>query len=167
MNKQIKPKEQVQMLEKGIEELRRTHDEITDAFSKARIKNITFIGANLATLSYLYSSNGSGNESLFIPEKIYGIIFYFAGLFLCLGSLLILVLALQPITWRIPTEMKKLKKLEYNSYLDFLKYVRNEYIEGLSINLPKHEKKQKYLNLASPLLIVGAILLLIIKKFNF
>jgi len=154
-----KEEDQIKLYKLSIEELRRMHDEIASAYNNVKIKIITFIGGGLALLNYLYS-----NGELFIPKETYGRIFYLLGLTFCITALLILFLATQPVEWRLPTESKNHKN--HNIYLKFLKYVRKEYVEAISINTSHLGKKQKRLNLASSLLIVGTVVLLVIKNFN-
>jgi len=158
-NQMTKNEDQIQLLKLSIEELRRMHDEITNAYSNVKIKIITFIGGELALLNSLYS-----NGELFLPKEVYGRIFYLLGLTSCVVALLVLCLSIQPVLWRMPTESKKHRK--HKIYLDFLKYVREEYVEALSINKSHLGKKQDRLDLASSLLMIGAVILLIIKNFN-
>lgn len=145
----------------SIDELRRMHDEITNCYREAKTKILTFMGGDLAILSYLYSSG-----KLFFPKEVYGQIFYIVGLALCIFALTLLFLAIQPIPWTIPTERKKQRKIEQNEYLPYLIYTQETYLDAIENNLPLYEKKQKYLNIAVSSLVIGAVLLLIIKNFS-
>lgn len=154
-------KDEISTLQLSISELRRMHDEICQAYSGIRVKAITFLGGEFAFLSYLYSGG-----TLFIPPQIYGIIFYFIGLFFCISALVLLFLVMQPVKWRIPTETKVHKNYatNFSSFLDALKYVQQEYIAGIHINIPHCEKKQVRLNLALIFILVGVSILVVIKS---
>lgn len=69
------PREEEKILEIAIEEQRRVFDHLNAGYEQAKVKLLTFIGAGLALMTYLFSS---GN--LFVPEELYGKIFYFTGL---------------------------------------------------------------------------------------
>lgn len=155
----MKNDEETDKLKLSIDELRRMNDELCSTYISIRNKTLAFIAGSFALLTYLY--NGG---DLFIPEQLYGKILYFIGLFLCLISIGILFLALHPVVWRMPTQSKSYK--DKRSYLGLLQYIRDEYIEGIGINISHCSNKQKLLNLAFNLLVIGAILLLVIKNFN-
>lgn len=162
-------KEEIQIHEKSIEELRREYDEIALAFSRASTRALTFLGGGFAFLSYLYgygTTNGLPN-ALFIPREIYGVIFYFFGLFSYIGALFFSFLAIRPVVWRTPAEREVNKDLSsFKTYLDYLQYCKNRYIDAIDHNLPLNERKQKRLNLSSLLLVVGVLVLIVLKNFQ-
>lgn len=153
--------EQENILKESIDELRRMHDEVCDSYVLTRNKVLAFLAGGLALLSYLYSSG-----DLFIPEQVYGKIFYFVGVAFCVTSIGILFSAMQAVSWSIPTDIKRHKNIKQKKYIEFLEYIKDEYTESLSKNFIHCENKQKLLNSAVALLIAGAILLLVIKNFN-
>ncbi len=148
----------------SIDELRRTYDIISHTYGSIRTKILTFSGGGLALLTYLYRDGN--RENINLPDQNYGVIIYFIGLVCIIVAIATLLYATLPVTWQFPTENKILKSMKFNSYIDFLKYTQGEYIDAISINVGHCEKKQKYLNFAFPLLIVGAILLVVIKSFQ-
>jgi hypothetical protein len=173
MKSKLPPIQKEAALLKSIEELRRTHDEISDLYQRIRMRVLTYIGFGFALLTLLYGDGGNQPEDkaeifnrLFIPSELYGIILYFLGLFLIIVAICILFLATQSVLWRIPTDFKELKELKYQNFLEFLEYIRDEYIEALKINKAHCEKKQRYLDTATFPLIFGAVLLIVINYFS-
>jgi hypothetical protein len=150
-----------QLLTLAISELQRVNDNLNHNYDQARVKVLTFLGAGLATLTYLY---GSGD--LFIPKEQYGIIFYCSGLGLTIAGLIVLFIALLPVTWYYATETSTLRKLKFSNEEDMLEYVKEEYIITIEANSKSYEKKQKMLTVGSYMLIIGAIILVILSKFG-
>jgi len=150
----------VKIHEKSIEELRREDDWLNKNFSEAKNKVLTFLGGGLAILSFIFANDGFN-----CPEEMYGKILYIGGLIICLIAISLLIIAVQPVSWQIPTEIKTHIRIKEKNYLSFLKNIKETYIETIKTNSPQYEKKQKFLRIAALLLIVGSMLLLIIKNF--
>jgi len=159
MNKEDKL---VKIHEKSIEELRREDDWINKNLSETKTKILTFLGGSLAILSFIFA-----NDGFQCPNQMYGKILYLVGLIICFISISLLFIAIQPVSWQIPTEVKEHVNLSKKDYLLFLKYIKKTYIETINYNLPQYEKKQKLLTIAALLLVIGSMLLLIIKNFNY
>lgn len=144
----------------AIEELRRSIDVLNRSDDKLRFKNLTFIAAAFAVLTYLY---GSGD--LFIPPQIYGRILYFIGLSFLLTSVIIFLMELRPYRWELTTEIKQLKSIKQSTESDYLEYVKAEYISTFTANAGVYEKRHSWIQLGFILLIVGGFTLIIIKTF--
>lgn len=150
------------VLEIAIEEQRRVYDDLSQSYDHAKIKVLTFLGGGLALLTYLYSTS----NDLFVPQELYGQIFYFAGLTLIIGALGNLLSALRTSPWEVPTESKELRKINgSDSRLDYLRYTRDRYLACWDNNIKVYESKQRTLNISFMPLILGAIILIVLKTF--
>ncbi len=145
----------------SIEELRRMYDEICDHYTGTKNRILTFLAGALGLLGFLY-----GGGDLFIPEQIYGKVFYWIGLGSYIVATGLLIVAVQPILWHMPTDFKEHKKTRYSTLLDFQEYVIDEYINSISQNQIGDEKKKKLLTIAFALLTLGAIVLVVLKNFK-
>ena len=150
--------DQIANLKTTIDELRRVYDWLCNAYGEVKVKILTFIGGDLAVLTFLYSD---GNT--FIPKQTYGQVFYFIGLGLTILGLGYLFSAIRPKYWEFPTEHKDLEKMDFDSELEYLDYVKERYLYCYNIDIKVYEDKQKLLNTSFYLLIFGAIILTIIK----
>src|SRR3569623_2535011 len=121
---------QVETLEVMIEEYKRTHDWLDNAYDRIKVKTLTFLGGGLATLTFQYADGDT-----FIPPQTYGKIFYFGGLASMLAALVLLFMALLPRHWEFSIESKDIKRVEVYSHLEYLKYVRERYIVAYKMNL--------------------------------
>lgn len=163
-----------EVLKIAVDEQRRFHDELTSSFRGMRAKTLYFIGATLALLTFLYagasSSKGmhiSVKERLFIPDELYGLIFYFTGLALVLYALAKLVHGAKPdAKWTVPFEQEDLLTLDETDERRFLENLKNEYVKTTIANLEIHTKKSVALKDAFYPLLVGAILLVVLRYFQ-
>lgn len=127
------------------------------------IKTLTLAGAGLAVLTYLY---GSGD--FFIPDEVYGKIFYAIGATLLVGAVSVLLYAVKPSgKWELPTETKQsLQGLSETDKRKYLEYVKDRYIYCYTENGRYYHSKQRLMNLSFYPLVFGAIILVVIKIFG-
>lgn len=144
----------------AIDELKRSCDTVNASSDALRVKNLTFIAATFALLTYLYAGG-----DLFIPVEVYGRIFYFFGLANLIICLVIFLYSLRPTPWMLTTTIKKLKDIPEKTESEYLEYVKSEYIECYETNSSNYERKHRIFNFGFILLVVGAFVLLIIKTF--
>lgn len=144
-----------------LEELRIIYSRLDEALSTAKTRILTFLGAGLALLSYLY-----GSGSLFIPEQRYGVVLYFIGLGLVIAGMGFLLRGLRTSFWSVPLETKLLKMHRYKTHLELLEELIDEYTECLTSNIVRYEAKVSSLNSGFFSLLCGAILLLVIKNIG-
>jgi len=135
-------------------------DGISEIYTQTRTKIFAFMSGGLAFLAFYFSS-----QKLNAPQETYGIIIYFLALGLEIFSLAVLFIATQSVPWNIPPETSEVKKNKFKDRNEFLVYMCEQYLEAIKNNGSRCEEKRKQLDLAFPLLIAGAILLLIIKSF--
>lgn len=154
-----------------IAEQQRYHDELTQANRGIRTKNGTYIGATLALLAFLYSgavdSTKSTAERLFIPNELYGQVFYFFGLVLVLFSLGKLIHGARPNgTWTVAVESKDTHLIENMSSKDYLIKLKNDYENARQLNVQQFEKNVTTFKDAFYPLLLGAIILIILRYFQ-
>jgi hypothetical protein len=159
------PTKDEEILIVAIEEQRRVYDWVSANLRHTRNKTVTYLGAGLAILTFLYSHPNKYGAT-FIPPQTYGKVFYFAGLGLVLLALALLAIALKTVKWEFPTEDKDLKSLKHNSRLSYLKYVKERYRLCYKINTKYCEDKHALLNMAFPALLLGAIILAVLNLFG-
>lgn len=154
-------KDKIEILEITIEEMRRVHDWLDQAYVRMKSRIITYLGGGLVALTFLYSGGDT-----FIPPQVYGKIFYFVGLGLVLGALIVLFIALLPRHWEFSIEDTDLEELSFVTKRDYVEYVKNRYMTSYKMNLNTYESNHKLLNRGFFPLIIGAIILTVLKIFG-
>ncbi len=148
-------------LQLSIEELHRMYDEICENYTNTKNRILTFLAGSLGILAFLY-----GNGDLFIPAQNYGKIFYWLGLALYIIAISLLMIAVRPVNWDIPTDFKEHKELKYKNAMEFKEYIRDEYITSISSDNNHVTVKNRLLTTAFVLLVIGGIVLVVLKNFN-
>jgi len=122
--------ERTNVLELSLEELRIIYARLDASMHTTRLRILTFLGAGLALLSYLYSGG-----DLFIPPERYGRVFYFLGLGLLTAGLCFLLQAIRPNQWSVPLEANLIKLNRLKTKLGFLEEVVEQYVESMVMNI--------------------------------
>lgn len=170
-----KSEDSVDILKASLDEQRRFHDELTSAFRNERNKIVYFIGTILAILTFLYAgatdTTKTVAERLFIPDELYGLIFYFAGLFSLMYALVSLIRGARPDTqWNVPSDVIEesvLNKVDRTmTEQDFLQRLVDEYEQSTSMNLKVHTKKSEAIRTSFFPLLIGAIILIVLRFFQ-
>jgi hypothetical protein len=163
----------IEVLRTAVEEQRRFHDELTSSFRSLRTKILSFIGAILALLAFLYASAADAGKNvptadrLFIPDELYGLIFYFVGLACLLYALARLVHGAKPdVQWNVPFEHKDYLELKESDERLYLEKLKNEYVSCGQMNITVHEKKSEAIADSFYPLLIGAILLVVLRYFQ-
>lgn len=154
-----------------IEEQRRFHDELTDSFKSLRGKITTYIGLILAFLAFLYAGalddSKPTQERLFIPEELYGKIFYAAGLFLLLYALGKLIYGARPNSvWTVAFQSNDCDAIEEMTESEYLIKQKNDYENARKDNILVHAKKHEAVKDSFYPLLLGAILLIVLRYFQ-
>jgi hypothetical protein len=156
-----------EVLHIAISELRRSFDELSKFNSEIKVKILTFIGAGIALTTYLYGGQKEGATAaqiLFFPKELYGQFMYVVGALSFFGAMITLVFGAHPAgIWEVPTDIKKLKKLNENNEVKYLEYVKTEYIGSYKNNVKLYEKRVTVLAKAFYPFVFGAMLLIAIK----
>ena len=144
-----------------ISEIKCANEWLHDGYQRVKTKTLTFIAASLATLTFLYADG-----EIFVPAQTYGKIFYFAGLGLMIGAMIMLFASLLPRHWEFSLESKDLKQFEDSTKIKYLEHVKERYLTAYKMNFNTYEENHKTLNRAFFPLIIGAILLVVLKIFG-
>ena len=150
-----------EVLELALEELRIIYGRLDESLATVKLRTLTFLGAALALLTYLY-----GQGDLFIPNEQYGRVFYFLGLGMLLSSIGFLLRSIKSMAWSVPIESKLGKMRGHKTRLGLLELIVDEYLECMAGNIVKYERKAAYLNYGFVLSLCGGILLLVIKNIG-
>lgn len=146
----------------AIEEQRREYDLLNDAKHRVAAKTLTLAGAGLALLTFLYSSG-----KLFIPNEMYGKVFYAVGALLTLGAVSVLLYATKPAgRWELPPEVGHLENLNEKDERRYLEYVKDRYLACYQLNAKHYQTKQRLMNMSFYPLVFGAIILIVIRIFG-
>ena len=164
------PKDDMQVLQLAVDELRRRYDKICKDYDTARIKLLTLFGGGLAFLAFLYSDKvkDTNTRDIFFPPTLADQIFYFIGLVLVIGALCILFWSIRPSDWALPLSADRLNKLQadFPTRKAFLSYIKDEYMEANSFCMKMLDRKVKNLAVSINMLFIGAIILLVLKYFG-
>jgi hypothetical protein len=159
----------------ALDEQRRFHQELTNSFDNIKRKIVLYIGAILAVLTFLYSGaldeTKTMRQRLFIPDELYGMIFYFFGLACLVYALFVLIRAMRTDTqWEVfsdTTERRVVgsidEKLDEDEYLQEMV---NGYETATGKNLQAHRIKSIALQNAFLPMIGGAIILVVLRFFQ-
>lgn len=161
--------DRVRVLELELEEQRHDYGATLRFYEQARVKNISFLAAALALLTYLYGTVPDGHASLrqrlFIPIQPYGVIVYFIGLALFITAVVLLVYALRSRTWHTAYDNDQ-EECVTESYERYLQYMHKRYLTISRLNGATYAKKQGLLEMSLLPLLVGGIVLLVLKIFG-
>jgi hypothetical protein len=146
----------------AIDEQRLVAQKLHEDYYQMKTRILTYLGGGLAVLTFLYSRA----DGTFIPDETYGKIFYFAGLGMMVMAISLLLYALTPAEWEVPTENVKLELLEGDNDLEYLAYVKLRYVACYKTNIRAYTTKQKLLNTSFFPLIFGAIILVVLNIFG-
>lgn len=154
-----------------IEEQRRYHAELTSSYLGKTTKIITYIGAILALLAFLYSgaldSTKPTFERLFIPAELYGKIFYAFGLFLLLYALGKLIHAARPAgQWTVAVQSKDVKAVESMTEEAYLLKLKDDYENARRDNIALNDTKHYAIRDSYYPMLIGAIVLIVLRYFQ-
>ena len=160
--------EKIKILELQLEEQRKDYSFLCEAYESAKVKNITFLAAGLALLTYLYASSEDGDlrSKLFIPQQPYGVIVYTISTLLFISALVLLIYALRPRKWGTAYDSGQEEILTQQDYEFYLRYMCRRYDTISKVNTKSYAIKQNLLDMSFLPLIVGGILLVVLKTFG-
>jgi hypothetical protein len=165
----------IAILHVALDEQRRFHDELTRSFDVIKSKIVYYIGAILATMTFLYSGaldeHKSTLEKLFIPNELYGMLFYFFGVICLLYSLAVLAKGMRPdIRWNVYTEATEQRVVggvdTSLSEREYLQDMVDGYESYTNTNLESHNKKSEATRAAFFPMVMGAIILTVLRLFQ-
>lgn len=153
--------EKVKILKVSLDELRRFFDHVSNIYDQLRVKALALIAGEVATATFIFSADNTRH----IPAESGMKIFYFSGIVILGAAFGILLWIVASFTWKIPHDLDDSNKLykKYNSELEFLEYLHDDFIGAIQHCLPAVDKKARKFNWAIYLLAAGIIMLLVIK----
>lgn len=155
-----------------IEEQRRYHDELTNSYLGKTRKIITYIGAIFALLAFLYAGaldphKHTTKAKLFIPDQLYGQIFYAFGLFLLLYALGKLIHAARPAgAWTVAIQSKDVEAVESWTEEEYLVKLKNDYEDARKDNIELNDTKHDAIRESYYPMLLGAIILIVLRYFQ-
>lgn len=152
--------EKVEVLEIAIRELTNKYNFYNTIHEQLRVRVLALIAAAVAGATYIYSDLGT-----LIPTQRYGFVIFIIATVL-LGVVFFMLLQLiQTIMWESPVEVKETERCldSYDSKLQWLQFVKDDYITAIRGNSAIVAKRAKMFNNSVYLLIISAIILLVIK----
>jgi hypothetical protein len=152
------PSEEV--LQLALIEAHKKYERVNNDYNQNSTKLFTLLATELAILTFLFASDGG-----FLPEKLYGIIFYAIGVALVILAVAALFWGTLSNDWEEPAELKELQTLRYDSKAAFLEYLKDDYLVAYQFCLEQYTKRRKLLDW-SIFLFVGGVTILMILKFG-
>ncbi len=154
-----------------IEEQRLYHAELTSSWLGKHTRIVTYIGAILALLAFLYAgaldSSQSTKVRLFIPDEIYGQVFYAFGLFLLLYALGKLIHGARPSgAWTVAVESKDVHVVESLTEEEYLVKLKNDYEAARKDNIVLNSRKHEAIKDSYYPMLLGAIILIVLRYFQ-
>lgn len=154
-----------------IHEQSRFHDELTSSSNGAKTKIATYIGTILALFAFLYAGALDPTKTvlqrLFIPDELYGKIFYAIGLFFLLFALGKLIHGARPNGfWSVGYQSSDLIDVESMSETDYLIKLKNNNDEARASNIDQYNKKFVALKDAFFPMLIGAIIMIVLRYFQ-
>lgn len=156
-------------LELLLAEQRIDYEVLSKLYEGVKVKNLTFLGAILGILIFLYSNVDKSlplMERLFIPAEPYGLAIYVLAILALFFSLGALLWALRARRWQTCYEELHIDFIKEHDYVTYLEKLTQTY-ESMSVNnLDSYEKKQSLLDISLLPMIAGAIILLLLKTLG-
>ncbi len=154
-----------------INEQRHFHDELTTANLSLKNKIATYIGAILAFMAFLYvgalDESKTVLERLFIPDELYGKIFYAAGLLFLLMALGKLINGSRPNgTWSVGYESSDINSIEIMKEEDYLIKLKNDNDNARKSNILQYNSKFTSLKDSFYPMLLGATIMIVIRYFQ-
>jgi hypothetical protein len=154
-----------------VSEQHRFHDELTKANDAIKNKIVAYIGAIFAFLAFIYvgalDATKTVPERLFIPDELYGKIFYAAGLFFILLALGKLIHGSRPSGyWSVGFQSSDLENIEIMEEEEYLVKLKNDNDDARKENLRQYDKSYAALKDAFYPMLLGAIILVVLRYFQ-
>jgi len=154
-------------LQLALEEQRRDYDVLHGLNESTKVRTITFLAAGLGVLAYLYTTGDTTSlkKQLFMPDEIYGVVFYAVGLLLLVGSIVCMMIALvKNREWHTAYENDQNEEL-LKDYKKYILYMHKRYTKISRSNGKQYEGRRYLLNTSFLPLVIGATILLLLKTF--
>lgn len=160
-----------QTLKEYIKQQENFYNAITGANHNLKNKIMTYTGTILALLAFLYSGaldeKKSVLQKLFIPEELYGKIFYAVGLFLVLYAFGKLLKGARPNgRWHMGFASDDVKLVENMKEEDYLKKLKDDNDEALDCDLKEYNSRFVAIKDSFYPMVIGGIILVVLRYFQ-
>ena len=154
-----------------IEGQQRYHDELSASNNSVKSRIATYIGLILALLAFLYvgalDESKTVLERLFIPDELYGKIFYVAGLFFLLMALGRLINGSRPSgSWSVGHQSADVAEVENMKEEDYLIKLKNDNDDSRLYNLNQYNEQFDALKKSFYPMLLGAIIMIVLRYFQ-
>ena len=122
-----------EILQTNLDELRRHFDSVTNGFDRLRSKALALLVAELAVVTFLFTSDGSIQ---WFPNQLYGAVFLGIGIVLLVLAFILALWVVSPATWMHPPDTvmaRDLKRWFDNDPIKYLEYLNKEYIAAIHL----------------------------------
>lgn len=149
----------IEILEISIRELSSKYAVINSLHDQLRAKVLALLAVIIAGATYMYS------DLKIMPAEQYGKILFILATVTLLAVFAMLLKCISSVDWHSPVEWKEIQRAEniYDSKLDYLKYIRDDYITAVRGNAAIVAAVANRFNQAIYLLSISAIILIVIK----
>lgn len=159
--------EKDKVLSIALDELRRVHDHVSNAYDQLRLKALAMIAGEVAIITFLLT--GDSESKLAIPHSIAGRIFLGAGVAALFGAFVLLLSGILSGIWHLPGDMDEIEQINngidnrYDTAEKFLLFLKRDYLDGNRKCITIVSVKAKRVNWGLYLLLAGTIILSVIK----
>lgn len=135
----------IELLKECVGELRRLYDNISNSFEQLRTKALAILAGEVAIITFLFAPTDNG--SFFGPVvPVYGFVVFGLGIALLIIAFGMFLTVLSSVGWTHPPEEKDivdLKKRFNNSPVEFLEYLKGEYMGAIKHCIGKTNSRAK------------------------
>lgn len=160
--------EKVKVLRIALDELRRVHEHVSNAYDGLRTRVLAMLAGQVAIVTFLFS--GTDSSRIGIPPDTAGRIFLTIGIVALISSFALFVyLTASSKGWPVPGDINEIEEIDngndcrYDTVEKFLLFLRKDYLQSTRECINILEKKAIRFNIALYLLLVSVIILLAIK----
>lgn len=158
--------EKIKILRVALDELRRVHDHISNAYDQLRIKALAMIAGEVAIVTFILAADDHTQIHVSdLAERI----FLGVGVVALLLAFILLISTITSSDWFIPGDMDEIEQIDngkdnrYETLEKFLFFLRTDYLDGNRKCIKILAKKGFRLNWGLYFLLAGAIILLVLK----
>jgi|GEM_PF-1285907 len=156
----------VQVLKVALDELRRVHDHISNAYDQLRIKALGMIAGEVAIVTFILAADD--HTEIHASDSAEHV-FLGAGVFALATAAFLLISAIASGDWFIPGDMGEIEQIDngkdnrYDTVEKFLLFLREDYLDANRMCTKIIGQRAKRVNWGLYLLLAGAIILLVLK----
>lgn len=157
-----------ELLQLGIDELRRLYDFISETYDNLRTKALALLAGEVAMLTFLFNAKQE-NKPIIDLQSVSDCVFLGVGVTALVVAFLLFLRVLHPEQWDHPPESKDLKNIKErfnNNHTTYLETLKDHYLEVIPACNAKLAKKSKYFVYAIYALVTGIFIVAVLKYGN-